>query len=343
MPKASTQVSNDFLFARLHGLWSKAVKGELLDKLLHSATPEILQRHLHDLGMDASSRNSFYAGLLHRRRDVLIAMEQLLEPGAADFYKALLARSFFDNLKLAVGHLYMRGERDSIDDMIMDVPEVSAACKAAALKAQTIGDMVQALRLETLPCGAKLVEIFKQLEKDGNVMAAYSAIDCYYFKYTMEAAKGMGLDMAAAACRLLGEEIDITNLGMLFRNIRTYHLKADVLNRIWLEKGNLLSTAKLTELATLERISDALRLLPPEYQKLLQGNVERELYIGENLLWNHLYEQALKMFRDFQHPDRSIVAYPFLIHFECVNIGRIYEGIHFGIPARDMQNMMIGA
>ena len=130
---------------------------------------------------------------------------------------------------------------------------------------------------------------------------------------------------------------------MLLRNVKTYKLDGKRLERLWLQGGALLSPELLSQLATSESVPKAVSLLPRLYGNMLDPLKETALFHSENRLWNHLYGLAAKAFRDFDNEALSIAAFPFLVHFETLNIGRVYEAVHFGIPTRDMQDMMIGA
>ena len=77
------------------------------------------------------------------------------------------------------------------------------------------------------------------------------------------------------------------------------------------------------------------------FRDALQPFTAADLYVSENTLWKLLYKQTKKYFSDYDHMELSIVAFPFLRHFETLNIGRIYEGIRFGMRPQDVQEMLI--
>jgi hypothetical protein len=66
------------------------------------------------------------------------------------------------------------------------------------------------------------------------------------------------------------------------------------------------------------------------------------LYLAENALWNMHCRRARRCFADFDQPCRSIIAFPFLKRYEMLNIGRVFEGLHFGLEVSLIQGMMIG-
>ena len=44
----------------------------------------------------------------------------------------------------------------------------------------------------------------------------------------------------------------------------------------------------------------------------------------------------------YENPKLCIAAYPFLVLFETLNLGRLYEGIYFGIPSQNILDIMLG-
>ena len=99
--------------------------------------------------------------------------------------------------------------------------------------------------------------------------------------------------------------------------------------------------ALLTTLSGLKTLADAVAKLPTAFRDALQPFTAADLYVSENTLWKLLYKQTKKYFSDYDHMELSIVAFPFLRHFETLNIGRIYEGIRFGMRPQDVQEMLI--
>ena len=95
MPVPNTNASHDFIFAKLHGLWANAVKGDALDKLLRSGTPEALQRNLHAFGLDAPTREEFNKELMAREIRFLDRTARLLDEAAAEFYRSLIAKTYY--------------------------------------------------------------------------------------------------------------------------------------------------------------------------------------------------------------------------------------------------------
>ena len=343
MPAPNTNASHDFIFAKLHGLWANAVKGDALDKLLRSGTPEALQRNLHAFGLDSPTREEFNKGLLAREIGFLDRTARLLDSAAAEYYRALIAKTYYSNLKTMLHYRFFPEREADVSWLLIDAPGLPFFNAELLLEATSTKAFIAQLPLSSGMTAEALAEVVLALEKDKEIMAAECALDRMCYANILAHAEAAPVDMRATCKELVKCEIDITNICMLLRNVKTYKLDGKRLERLWLQGGAQLSPEQLSQLATAASVPKVVPLLPKLYGNMLEPLKETALYHSENRLWNHLYGQAAKAFRDFDNEALSIAAFPFLVHFEALNIGRVYEGVHFGIPTRDMQDMMIGA
>lgn len=344
MQAPSTNSSSEFLFAKLHGMWANAVKGERLDKLLNSTTPEILQRNLHDIGLDGSNREAFHLDLIMRKLRILDSAARMLDSTGAAFYRALSARSFYEDLKTIIHERFVKGESPAnISRLLISVPLMPEFDLHELFAAKNTEAFVKALPLEEIAGGMEIRNAIFQLDKDGDFMAVDSVIDQQFFNAVISVAEKMPQSIRKYSVSLVGGEIDAINISMLLRNARTYHFSSARMRVLLLANGWNIDGRQLRDLAQLDTLQKIIAHLPAVYNRLLAPLTDTDLYKSENAMWNFNHKQALKCFRDFTCPDCSIVAFPFLIHYETLNIWRIFEGIHFGIPARDIQDMMIGA
>ncbi len=343
MPVPNTNASHDFIFAKLHGLWANAVKGDALDKLLRSGTPEALQRNLHAFGLDAPTREEFNKELMAREIRFLDRTARLLDEAAAEFYRSLIAKTYYSNLKTILHYRFFPEREADVSWLLIDAPGLPSFNAEQLLEATGTAAFIARLPLSSGMTVEALAEIVLALEKDKDIMVAECALDRICYANVLAHANSVPLDMRATCKELVECEIDITNICMLLRNIKTYKLDGKRLERLWLQGGALLSPEQLSQLATADSVPKVVDLFPKLYGNMLEPLKETALFHSENRLWNHLYSLAAKAFRDFDNEALSIAAFPFLVHFEALNIGRVYEAVHFGIPTRDMQDMMIGA
>jgi vacuolar-type H+-ATPase subunit C/Vma6 len=342
MPVLVTNASHDFLFAKLHGMWANAVKGESLQRLANSGTTENLLRDLREFGIDGSSRSDFHKKLILREMKQLAAIQAQLDNASAAFYGALIDRVFYDDVKTIMHYYFFPENKSDIDYLLVELPQHPRFPIKELLAAPTAAAFARLLPA-VAPAG-QLEEIVQQLDQGRDMMSAECRIDKLYYDSLLRLAGRMPWNIRGEALMMIRHNIDIINVSMLLRNLYLYHFSAEKMADYWLADGALLSPAALTALLSAPgEVAQAIDALPRALRELLAPFAAAELYLCENALWNYLYRHAHSLFRDYNRPALSIVAYPFLLRFETLNIGRVYEGLRFAIPSRDMHDMMIGA
>lgn len=341
--KPPTNASHDFIFAKLHGMWANAVRGDTLQRLLKSTTVENLQRELTALGFANTRRDGFHKELIEREMTILNAIRGQLDRRTAAFYDAIGARVYYENLKTILNYRFFPEREADITSLLVELPWQPAFPVQDLLKAKDLEDFQRRLPMANEKDAEPVATIIQELNDSLDIMAAECAIDQLYYANTLARARATTLDIRGELSRLVRREIDIVNLCMLLRNVRTYHLLPDRLHKLWIPDGDALPVAALDELAATQSHPAVVKNLPHPFQALLEPFTTADLYVSENALWNHLFQDAMTMFRNFDRASLSIAAYPFLLRSETLNLGRVFEGVHFGIPSRDMRDMMIGA
>ena len=51
---------------------------------------------------------------------------------------------------------------------------------------------------------------------------------------------------------------------------------------------------------------------------------------------------AVEAFTNYNRPAGSVAVFPLIKYVEILNIGRVFEGLHFGLAPEAIQSMMIG-
>ena len=341
--KPVTNASHDFLFAKVHGMWANAVRGDKLQRLLRSTTVENLQRELTALGFANTRREAFHKELVEREMTVLNGIRSRLDRRTAAFYDAIMARVYYENLKTVLNYRFLPEREVDIASLLIELPWLPALPVEDLLQTQDLEDFLGRLPMAFPEDAAPMAELIRELSENLDIMAAECAIDQLNYANLLNRAEATPMGIRGELGRLLRREIDIVNLCMLLRSVRTYHLPPERLSRFWVHDGDTLSADVLDELAQSESHPAVIRSLPHPFQTMLEPFSTAELFLSENTLWNHLFQEAMARFRDFDRPSLSIAAYPFLLRSETLNLGRVFEGVHFGIPSRDMRDMMIGA
>ncbi|MFA6930458.1 MAG: V-type ATPase subunit [Lentisphaeria bacterium] len=334
------QTGSDFIFARLHGLWSKAAHGERLRKLTACVTEELLLQSLNNIGLEINRNEHFQKKIAIREISLLQNLVAWADEAEACFIHAKIRNIADENLKVLLNYRFFPEHEINVSELMIPIPgEVPYDCQNLL----AAPDMEKFLEL--LPDCAEFPElsaIIRKLEQDKDFTASDCAIDSLSFQQEMATAKKLSFGMRGVACELVGWEIDITNLSMLLRNVNMYHIDNERLKSFWIPFGNILPLEKLEVLGKLQTIHEVIDALPPPFAAMLHPYRETELYHSEHALWNWLEKKTYQIFRDFSRPGLSFLAYPYLLHFETINLNRIYEGIRFGMPSSVIQEMMIG-
>ncbi|MGI5922345.1 MAG: V-type ATPase subunit [Lentisphaeria bacterium] len=341
MQVPTTNASHDYLFARLRGMWANAVKGEALQRLMNSGTTENLIRDLRSFGVDASSRSAFHKNLLLREMKLLASVRAQLDDATARFYSALINRVFYDEVKTILHYYFFPEAKINIDYLLVELPQLPTFPVEALLQAPNVEAFIRLLP-EVDP-EDDLEGIVRQLALDHDMMTAECRIDRINFRNLLRMARRTPLNIRREAELAVRRNIDIINVTMLLRDVYLYHFKPEKMAGYWIHDGELLKPEELTALVAADGdVKQTIQALPRVFRELLEPFAAAELYLCENVLWNYLHRYMHSLFRNYNRPALSIVAFPFLLRFETLNIGRVYEGVHFAIPPRDMHDMMIG-
>ena len=337
MQKPVINTSDEFIFAKLHGMWANAAKDARLAQLANAGSVDEIIRLLAEYKLDASRRELFHRNLLQREIESLSAISAQLDKRTAEFYRAFIERAYFDNLK-ALLHDKFSGRATAIRPMTAAIPGLPEIPAAELLGQDSAESFLQVLNPALFP--EEIGAIVRKLFDDNNIMSMECELDKLAYRHLLTHAENVPMNVRSACKALVKMEIDIVNLRMLMRVVRTYRLDETTAAAIWIDGGTV-PPALLTTLSGLKTLADVVAKLPTAFRDALQPFTAADLYVSENTLWKLLYKQTKKYFSDYDHMELSIVAFPFLRHFETLNIGRIYEGIRFGMRPQDVQEMLI--
>ena len=338
MQKPVANISQEYIFARMHGVWANAAKDSRLSQLVSAGKSDGILRFLEERKLGAASREQFHQNLILREINILTNISTQLDEKTAAFYRAFMERRYFENLQVLLHYRFFPEREADIDHLLVNAPCLPEMAAAELLSLKSEDAFVLALHPAIYP--SEIQEIVKKLHEDKDIMFAEYALDRLAYRNLLTHAKRLPHVVREAAMSLVQMEIDIVNLCMLLRIVRTYRLDEKTVKDIWIDGGTLLPDV-LTELSRLETADEFLSKLPATYREQLQPLADADLHQSENALWKMLYRKAKRCFGDYSRIELSIVAFPFLQHFETLNLGRIYEGIHFEMQPHDIMEMMI--
>ncbi len=341
MSEISINTGYEFLFSKLHGWWGRSAHGERLRTLTACVTKENLLQTLKGMAFEMPAEENFEKGLRIREFAMLRDFIALADAASAQFLRALLISIKEENLKVILNCRFFPEGAPVVAEMLLSLPGEEPLTVEKLLQTPTVESFIELLPEEF--SSPALAEVIRKLAEDRDFMAAECAIDALDFQRQLECAGALPLRVRRQGRQQVGWEIDITNIVMLLRNLNMYHFPPQRLETLWLPGGCHLKHEQLATLGQAANVEEAIRGLPePFLTLLLPAYSNQELYHCEHQLWNFLARQARLLFRDFNNPQSSILAFPYLLRFETINLARIYEGIRFGLPVKSIQSMMIG-
>ena len=121
---AEITVSHEYMFARLHGLWSHLVRGEALEALIRSEDEEHLVRQLRGLGIECEKYDTFHRQLKVREMRMLDGIRRQVGGAVGEFYRALMRHQFFTNVKTLLHQRsdYFHEHRHDVGPQLVELP-----------------------------------------------------------------------------------------------------------------------------------------------------------------------------------------------------------------------------
>ena len=340
MRSTYSDLSHDFVFAKLHGAWAKAVAGARLAALVDAQGESALARILADMGIDSGDRASVQKALTGNLINVLAAVRHLLDRASGEFYGCLIDRFYVENLKTILHYRYFPEREVDLDFLLISSEHLPSLDVEAMVGAPSVHRFYEGLPRHDMR--TDLLPILVELDDTRDVFVAEGRIDKVYYAGLLAHAARLPRRVRLPATELLQMEVDIANLVMLLRSVSLYRLTADVLESLVIPGGLHLPDKALGRLAEADSREDIVPGLPAPYASLLKPLAAEELYTWENTLWNALFDRAHAMFRDYSRPAASVAAFPVLKRFEALNIGRAFEGFRFGLGTGAIRSMLIG-
>ncbi len=337
---AFADLSTEFLFAKLHGMWAKALAGPPLQALIEGRADSALFRILAERGIEPRDRPRVQKGLLTHLIHVLGGVMQLTGADVAAFYRRLIERFHIENLKTILHYRYFPERDVDIHVLLIESPFLPLLDAEALLDAPSIHRFFQLL--PDMELRSRLLPILVELDDSRDLFVAEAHLDQLYFRGLTEGLPELPAQVREAAEELVKMEVDVCNVIILLRNAALYSLPADRIVDLLLPGGALLTVSSARQLAEAGSPESIRQHLPVRYQRPLAGLDPGSLHLWENGLWRLLYRRAYRRFRDFNEAGASLAAFPYLKRFETLNIGRVYEGFHFELQTEDILAMMIG-
>ncbi|MBO7742165.1 MAG: V-type ATPase subunit [Victivallales bacterium] len=342
MLEKSINLGTDFISSHLHAWWSGSAQGARLEEFARAATMDNFLHLLQSSGIAVvDSADGVTSALLVRHYGRLCDLERLTDGSVREYVRCQRLILESENLKAILNYRYFPERIGSYQDVLISFPR-------PLIEYTDIGELLSVPSLsqfmERLPRALQIPAVRAVIEKldgDRNIMAAECALDNMTYQHELACAQALPGEMAEAALDLLTYEIDLINTMTLLRNCSFYRMSAEELGAAWMNGGKRLKRVLWNRLADERDIEKLGAQLPAEFSRITREHAGESLNQLENLMRRRMMRSARRYFYNGDKPALALPAYLWLLRFESVNLGRVFEGIRFSLPVRAIQEMLI--
>ena len=338
MPQTAINLSVDFIFPRLHGLWAKSFFGDRLNVLVRGGL-DGFGRALSDRDVQVTHRTEVQKRLTVHFIQELAGVRRFLSSGLVDFYEAFIRRYFYEDIKSVVRGWHRGEPNEELRDLLILSDEFPELPVEKMLSAKNVNQFYRLFPEAKLR--EAMLPILVELEDRDDVWLAESRIDRLMMAEFHAAASGLRGKGKRVARRLVGQEIDIENIILLLRKNSVADFPLDRLESFVLDNGFELDKGRVLELAKLESWNDVVERLPSQYAGILKKSFDSEPHQIENGLWCGFHKVLTDLFRDFNQPVMSAVVFPYMKRFEVMNLARVFEGLHLGLDPQFIHSILV--
>lgn len=345
MPVSALNLGVDFLYARVHGWWSRSAHGEFLETLTRAATEENFFHLLQSRGVLAVTGPERVLEQLVLRHYDRLGQLGAKSDAAFQHYTAVLRETLErENYKTILNYRFFPERESHPAEALVRFPSRTVRESDLLTLLDATGTDQFIRLLPQTSHREEIAKIVRQLDRDRDIMRAECAIDNLSYRSEIAAISGLSGETGSVLRFLRGRQIDHVNIITLLRNANFYRLDAQGLSYAWIDGGREVPRRLFDHLASAATPQAVIDALPATYHVLLRHGLEgadKSLGALDNLLHCQLARAAREVFYDSANPRRALAAYPLLLEQETINLSRIYEGIRFNLPARDIAAMMI--
>jgi len=334
----------DYLNARLHGMRSKLFESErLLDLLKFRDLDEVLRALYPERAEKFPTHLTAERMLAERYFHVLERIAADLPAPANELFRAIALRCCLENLKVVLQYWHMKVSRGEslpqpIQEFLLCCPRRRLLDPDFLLQAESIEKFAGRLRAGPLRDFMRAVLHLYQL--DGELFPLLVALDVQYYLNIHEKVSALSAEDRSVAWRLLGTEIDISNILWSARLRFNYGMSAEETLEHLCAAGLRISKNKLVAICQASDEEAMKERIPSPYSEVIGDTALSEC---EPPLWRYLYRIASRQFYDSVFDIGAAVAFYILKRIEMMNLARIIEGYRYELPADEVRNALIYA
>ena len=340
MTKINSPVSTEYLYARIRGIRAKTYHGESLQELAGVSGLDELSGELKRHGIVEGNRESFAKAVQIRELQILDKLRLQMPLFLERYYRAFMERTRYRNIKTLLRYRYFKENEETIRSLVIPMPFGESVDVTRALRAESSEDFISELHLGE--DAQSVEECIRPLMETRDIIATESDLERLAYAKLAAAAKKLPLAIRKAAVELIQLEIDIQNICMLIRNARTTHWNEERIARLWLPDGRFLAQTMLENLLAAGDVQDIVAALPEAYRRELSAVAGNDIPPYEHAAWKMLFALAERIHLESSDLRMPLVAFPFLLHFESIDLSRLHECIYFGFKPREIADYLFG-
>ena len=352
--RAVPETDAGYANARMRGMRSNLLPREFFDRLIDAGD---VGQAIKDL-MDTDYAPDLEARLVHGRTAAVIdgalkdnmvrayrKVLSFLHPSARALLSTLLGRWDVFNIKTILRGAHNEVPLDEVKESFFPAGYLSDTELEALSQFDDVGAIVNTMAMWGLVYAAPLRKAFPSYTKDNDLAPLELALDQQYAAWASSRLVGQSADVEIAR-RILGMQIDTSNLVMVFRLLKA-DIGATQAETYFLEGGRVIRRDLFLELSRMSDVDEVLdRLKRTPYGgaldeaalKYLESN---SITVFERALEEQLMRRALMAGVKDPHGVGVAIAYLYGKQNEITNLRIVVKGIAVGMPADRVREELI--
>jgi len=343
-----------FINAKLRARISKILTDERIGRLAEAPSLERALALLRDTSFAPLEEvyrrtGDLKAGeleLFRQEVEVHLDLERYLEGEVLELARALGLRYEIENLKNGIRLFFERSHGGVIDDILPylyrgDIRNGVDAARVAG--ARDLDEVAETL------APTPYLELFERhrrsIEQDGSLFPLESALDRHYYRQLLAAAGRLDRLDRPVALRIIGIEIDLTNLSWIIR-LRTFHqLSPDAVMPLIVPQGTTGGeelVRSVYERDPLQALQMLIRKQHPELAALLSSRPSdpgSRLLLIEQILKQILLHEVGRILSGFPFTVGILLSYMILKREEIRKVRAVLNARSYGMPADRIRSL----
>ncbi len=348
------ETDSGYANARLRGMRSRFLPSEFYSRLIDAADVNQVVKDL----MDTEYAPDLESEIVHGRTAAVVDLAlkdnmvrtykkvlSFLDPKAQKLLSTLLGRWDVFNIKTVLRGAHNHVGIDEVKESFFPAGYMSEEELEALGKLDDVRAVIDTMAVWGLVYAAPLRRAYPEYARDNDLAPLELALDRQYAEWAASRLVGENADVAIAR-KILGMQIDTSNLVMVFRLLKA-DVQAPKAEKYYLDGGKVVRKDLFMELTKLSDVDEVLdRLKRTAYAETLDQAALRYLEtasipVFERALEEQLMRKALMAGVKDPHGVGVAIAYLYGKQNEITNLRIVVKGKAVGMPADRVREELI--